>query len=133
MGRQYDIYWRAALMLEKSGVPERLLNRISGKDNGVSSADWKAACSQADDVLKLIETDTKGPNEPVNVGKRFRAAGYGPGAFSQALRNMVARLMEEQKISSRQAFDQIKETQPLFWTLAILDYEREPAAMRALT
>lgn len=116
--RQWDILRRAAEMLEKEGVPVRLMNRASGKDNGVSAAE-----SREEDVFNLLDSEAAAP--AVDLGKKFE--GKPAGSVCRAFRSMVELLMDEQNLSRQQAFDHLKETQPVFWTMAMLSFDEKQA------
>ena len=117
---QWDVLSRAASQLEKCGIPLRLFNRVSGAD--VSKADWKTANDRAGDILAILE-DQEAKSDDIGALESFQKmpAFYKWGTF----KGQVDRLMKDESLSLSDAFARLKETQPIFWTQAMLSFEPE--------
>jgi hypothetical protein len=107
---QWEALWRSAVQLE-----DWACRKLSNRADGVSASDWKAANACASDVYSLLETKE---GAPVDRGPLLANAQPAQvrGLFTRAIR----RLMDEQQLNFRQAFDKLKEDEPIFWTLAVL-------------
>ncbi|TAL06143.1 MAG: hypothetical protein EPO07_02325 [Verrucomicrobia bacterium] len=114
---QWDLLRRTADELERAGVPERLFNRAP---EGVTASDWNTAQKMADGVRALLDSEM---TDPVDRGPILEYAQ--PAQIRGVFRRAVERLMTEQSLSLRQAFDRLKETEPIFWTMAMLSFEPE--------
>ena len=114
---QWDVLQRTALLLEKCGIPERIYNRTG--DPEVSAADWKAATARAEDVYSLLNVEA---TQPIDRGlSRMQST---PRSMRTAFRSAIRMFMEADKtLTLRQAFDRLKETEPIFWTHAMLSFE----------
>jgi hypothetical protein len=151
--RQWDICWRAALMLEKEGAPERLMKNRSATRTGsgsskttatptnekglspidweaarvlaVSAAEWKDASSRAGDVFNALDEELA-LKEIAWADFSKSVEGYSPDKLWYVFRSAVEIIMNEQKLPLRQAFDQLKERQPLFWARCMLSCDPKP-------
>ena len=117
---QWDVLSRAALQLEKRGIPVRLYNRAGGVD--VSKADWKTANDRAGDILAILE-DQEAKSGDIGALESFQKMSqfYKWGTF----KGQIDRLMKDESLSLSDAFARLKETQPIFWTQAMLSFEPE--------
>jgi hypothetical protein len=117
---QWDVLLRAAFQLEKCDIPQRLFNRTG--DPEVSKADWKTANDRAEDVFSLLNA---GATQPLDRGLMLMRQ-LPPKQMGTAFRSAIRMLMEDdKKLTLRQAFDRLKETEPIFWTHAMLSFEPE--------
>jgi hypothetical protein len=117
---QYDVMWRAALQLEREeGFVERVINRRSA-DPAVPAGDWKAASDRAEDVFFFIDEDK---TEIKDFGTSETFQGMTPRSKRVSLGSMLDLMMSERGLTRRQAFDTLKEEQPIFWAYAILSFE----------
>lgn len=116
---QWDVLWRAAEALAEAGVPVRLLNRAP---EGVTEADWKAANSRAADVLDfLIEEKAR----PVDRGPLVTNPEQARGLFRHAIRRLMGDSIDPRmpgNLTQPQAFNWLKENEPIFWTMAMLSF-----------
>jgi hypothetical protein len=117
---QWDVLSRAALQLEHYGIPRRLYNRASGSD--VSRADWNAANLRAGDVLTFLEDYEKKSDDFGNLPD-FKNAGA--GQKWRTFKNQIDRLVNDEGLTVADAFTKLKETQPIFWTHALLSFKPE--------
>lgn len=117
---QWDILSRAASQLEKCGIPQKLFNRASGLD--VSKADWKAANDRAGAVLTFLE-DREEKSDDFGVSDKFQR--FVPIQKWRSFRGQIERLMKDEGLSVSEAFAKLKETQPIFWTHAMLAFQPE--------
>ena len=132
--RQWDLLWRAAEMMDGTGVPERLLNyaidtsrvtasrKVPPRADAVSAADWKTANSRAADVFALLEKQATSPVDRGPILEKARAP-----QVRAVFRSAINRMVENEGLSRRQAFDRLKADEPIFWTLAMLSFD--PAAL----
>ena len=130
---RFDCLSRAADVLAQSGVPERLCNHTLStarvrdtreaphQAHDVSKSDWKAANAASADVLALLDEQA---TRPIDRGEILENAPASQvrGVFKGA----IERLMREQGLDRRQAFDRLKADEPIFWTLAMLSFEPDP-------
>jgi len=117
---QWDVLQRTALLLEKCGIPQRIFNRTG--DPEVSTADWKAANDRAEGVFSLLNAEA---TQPLDRGPMLMRQ-LPPKHMGAAFRSAIRMLMEDDKgLTQRQAFDRLKETEPIFWTHAMLSFEPE--------
>jgi hypothetical protein len=122
---QWDVLWRAALELERAGVPDRLFNRAP---EGVKESDWKKANDQANEVFAILVADE---TQPIDRGPYFERRGQvHPGEIRGCFKGAITRLMGKSidpkypgNLSRQQAFDWLKEDEPIFWTMAMLSFE----------
>lgn len=91
----------------------RVFNRA--QIEGVSESDWKAANSRADKVYSMLEDEA---TSGVDRGT-FVTDAQLRGVFKRA----IDRAMRDENMTRREAFDQIKEAEPIFWARAMLDFE----------
>ena len=117
---QWDVLWRTASALEKCGVAQKLFNRTSSAD--VSKAAWKAANDRAGAALTFLE-DREEKSDDAGAGEKFQR--MPPQQKWRTFKNEVDRLMREEGLSVADAFAKLKETQPIFWTHAMLSFEPE--------
>jgi hypothetical protein len=115
---QWEALHGAALELDRAGVAG-LFNRAAPNE-AISESDWKRANSCAGDVLKAFESDAV---LALDIGTRFMNAPA--GMIRRTFANLVESFMAEKSLSRAKAFEQIKETHPIFWTLAMLAWEPE--------
>ena len=117
---QWDVLSRAAAVLEKRGIPSRLYNRAGGVD--VSKADWKTANNRADGILAILE-DQEAKSGDIGALESFQKMSpfYKWGTF----KGQIVRLMKDESLSLSDAFARLKETQPIFWTHAMLSFQPE--------
>lgn len=128
--RQWDVLSRAVDSLEQANVPDRLCNRTvstervratsmpSDPADEVSKSDWKAANGRADEVFALLD---RAANQSADRGRVLETA---PAVQIRGLfRRQIEELMNKSGLNRRQAFDRLKETEPIFWTLAMLSFE----------
>lgn len=113
---KWDVIWRAAEVLDRAGVPDHLLNRA----DGVSASDWKAATGRAEDVLAFLDSEATSPVDRGPILEQAPASQI-RGVFRRAL----DRQRREQGLNRRQAFDWLKENEPVFWALSLLSFEPE--------
>ena len=112
---------RAVSALEKHSIPGKLLNQAARVPFGVSPQDWKSANTGAGAVLDFIETEeTK--DESGDIGHTERFQNQTPAMKFAMFQGLVEQLRAD-GLTVQQAFDKIKETQPVFWANAILSYE----------
>jgi hypothetical protein len=117
---QWDVLSRAASQLEKCGIPVRLYNRAGGVD--VSKADWKTANDRAGDYLAMLE-DQEAKSGDVGALESFQK--MSPFHKRATFEGQIDRLMKDESLSLSDAFARLKETQPIFWTQAMLSFEPE--------
>jgi hypothetical protein len=121
---QWDVLCRTALQLEKCGIAQRIFNRADIVE--LSNADWKAANDRADGVFSLLETQasqsTDRGTKPF-FQKAFEAAN--PERLQGMFKGAIKQLMNSEGLNLRQAFDHLKEAEPIFWTHAMLSFEPE--------
>lgn len=110
---QWDVLNRAARMLEEDGMPDRLMNRHLG-DPSFSDTDWSAA----KDVFTLLEDQV---TEVVDRGKILERAG--DAQVRGVFRGAITRLMDDEGLTHRQAFDRLQDVEPIFWCHAMLSFE----------
>jgi hypothetical protein len=116
---QWEVLSRAAKQLEIAGLPVKMFNRAP---QNVSDSDWNAANNQADGVLDFLVHRTE--TIPNDVGEGLKAKGAGARQIWLTFYAQVKRLMTDNGLSCQQAFEKLKEEQPLFWTMALLSFEK---------
>ena len=117
---QWDVLSRAALQLEKCGIPVRLYNRAGGSD--VSKVDWKTANARAGDILAILEYQEAKSGD---IGALESFQKMSPFHKWGTFKGQIDRLMKDESLSLSDAFAKLKETQPIFWTQAMLSFEPE--------
>lgn len=115
---QWDVLCRTASVLEKCGVALKLYNRTTSAD--VSKTDWKSANARAANVLAFLE-DHEAKSDDVGASPRFQ--GMDPGAKFRTFKNEIDKLMRDEGLTVADAFAKLKETQPIFWTQALLSFD----------
>ena len=120
---QWDVIWRTALQLEQAGIPEKLYNRRA-TDPEVAPADWKNANACADYVFSLLSDSESNPIDRGNL-PQFQSPSVNTAMVRGVFRSAIQRSMADAGLTLRQAFDKLKEDEPIFWTLAMLSYEPE--------
>jgi hypothetical protein len=115
---QWDILWRTALLREKCGIVVRLYNRSS--DTGVSKADWKAANARADDFLSLLDDQAAASKD---FGTHAVFQNWGPENKLRCFKIQIDRLMKDEGLSRHEAFEKLRDTQPVFWAASLLSFE----------
>ena len=120
---QWDVLWRTALQLEEEGIPERLLNKRVG-DPEVDPADLKIANERVSFVMSKLNSEN---NDPIDRGtmEPFLHPNTSPGRIQCAFRTGIRGAMKRDGLTLSQAFDKLKEDEPIFWTLAMLSFEPE--------
>jgi hypothetical protein len=117
---QWDVLERTALLLEKCGIANRIYDRTGNAT--ASNADWKDANNRAEDVYSLLDAEA---TQPVDRGPHLMQQ-LPPKRMVVAFRSAIRMLMEDDKtLTLRQAFDRLKDTEPIFWTHAMLSFEPE--------
>lgn len=122
---QWDCLWRAADVLEKQGVPARLLNR-DGPDE-VGKRDWKNAVTAAGDVFAMLSDEAIKPVDRGSLLENARACQL-RGVFRSAITQLMGPSVDPKRpgnLSRSQAFDWLKEKEPIFWCAAMLSFEPE--------
>jgi hypothetical protein len=117
---QWDILSRTASALEKCGIAHRLFNRTSAGE--ISDADWKTANDRAGAVLTFLE-DREEKSDDIGASEKFQ--GMVPQSKWRTFKGQIERLMKDEGLSISEAFAKLKETQPIFWTYAMLSFEPE--------
>jgi hypothetical protein len=117
---QWDVLSRTAQQLEKCGVALKIYNRPAASD--VSKSDWKSANNRADDVLAFLENVGE-KSDDIGAGEKFQK--MHPQAKWRTFKGQIDRLVKDEGLSIADAFARLKETQPIFWTQALLSFEPE--------
>lgn len=115
---QWDILSRAVTQLENCDLPLKLYNRTS--DPEISEQDWKTANGNADAVLEFLDRHEE---KSQDAGHNPKWQKLSPRSKFWSFKNQVDRLMSENGLSRSQAFDKLKEEQPVFWAHAMLSFE----------
>jgi hypothetical protein len=115
---QWDVISRTVDTLENCGYVARIENRSDART--VSSADWKAANQQHQDVIDLLETKE---DESKDFGTHPHFIKSTPERKTQMLMGKVKDLMTNEGLSREDAFQKIKETEPIFWAHSILSFD----------
>jgi len=113
---QWDVLWRTAEALDNAGVAVRLFNRATPDD--ISQGDWKTANDRAADVFALLDSETSRPGD-----RGLLIENAPPEQIRYGFRRAINNLMGSRGLDRRQAFDRLKEEEPIFWTLSILSFE----------
>jgi len=115
---QYDVLERAALQLEKCGIANRIYDRTGNAE--ASKADRTEANDRAEDVYSMLNAEA---TQSVDRGPKLMMQ-LPPKHIGTAFRSAIRMLMENNKeLTLRQAFDQLKEDEPIFWVHSILNFK----------
>jgi hypothetical protein len=114
---QWDVLSRAAAQLEKCGIPSKIYNRASNAD--VSPKDLKSANDCEADVLSFLEKQ----EDDSDLGNHGSFQNLSSGGKFAVFQRNIKRLMSEKGISLQEAFNELKETQPIFWVHSILSFQ----------
>jgi hypothetical protein len=114
---QWDVLERTALLLEKCGIANRIYDRTGNAE--ASESDRTEANDQAEDVYSKLNAEA---TQPVDRGPKLMMQ-LPPKHIGAAFRSAIRMLMENDKeLTLRQAFDQLKEREPIFWVHSILNF-----------
>lgn len=117
---KWDVCQRAAAQLEKRGVGQKLRNRTDGNHPGLNDADWNAANKRGAEVLDFLETEE---DDSADYGKNPKFEKMTDRSKTWCFVHAMERLMADEGLSREAAFNKLKETQPVFWTGAILAFD----------
>ena len=115
---QWDVLCRTAEGLEECGVARRLFNRAN--DTQISATDSKSANARAGEALAFLEAQEV---KKVDFGATEKFQSWTPKQKWLGFRGQIERLMKDDGLSLQAAFAKLKETQPIFWTQAMLSFE----------
>lgn len=117
---QWTALERAIQLLETCDIPERIYNRAY--DPKISKGDWKRANDRAEDFLNLLD-------DQAAASKDFGTSGvfqnWGPENKLRCFRIQIDKLIRDEGLSRREAFEKLKSTQPVFWAASLLSFEPE--------
>jgi hypothetical protein len=114
---QWTALERTARILDQCGIPQRLFNRTS--DPEITSAEWKSTNADAKEVLDWMDEEVVKSKDFGNCEK-FKA--MLPRTKFWVFSGAINRLMTE-GLSRAEAFNKLKDEQPLFWAHSILSFE----------
>jgi phage I-like protein len=101
-----------------SKMSGQIQNRGEGAPETVTESDWKSAQKKASDVMERMQSDL---TDPVDRGTTV----VNDDALRGTFQRYFLRLQNDEGMTPQQAFDHIKDTEPVFWTRVVNDYDCE--------
>lgn len=124
---QTDILFRAAAVLASGGAETKLLNRATTPEK-VSVDDWQRALKSADDFFDaLCRVQSKLHDRGLALQQSNASAEKIISLFKTTIQILTGDGVAPRYpggLSQREAFDWLKENEPVFWMLAILSWEK---------